>query len=360
MSSSMPRVSERYWRIIEMKKEKQQSKLSNQGFVFYSLTKRHLLVFFKNIPTVIFTLMVPLAILAVYIIFLRQLETTSIKQALDDIIRQNNSILGMESHVDEYNEIVRKVYGIADCWMVSGVLAVSCITVSLNANYIVVRDKESLVTRDFVSSPIHPNIIVASYFTFNVIVTFMVNFIVYLVCLLILYLYGAYMISILDFFSILGILLLSTVSASLIMFFICSFIKSDSVMSPIVAIVSAGVGFLIGAYLPSNFGPKYIGYITTFFPGTYSVGLLRNYFMTTPLSLLSKKLEEYGISGVVETLSDQFALNIDFFGKEITPGFMVLVIFIFIVIFAVLNLIFSNRNFFHFTLPFKKKKENTK
>ena len=343
-----------------MEKEKTQSKLSHQGYVFYSLTKRHLMVFFKNIPTVIFTLMVPLAVFAVYIIFLRQLETTSIKQALDGIIKDTDCVLGLESHAAEYKEIVKKVYGIADCWMVAGVLAVSCITVSLNANYIVVRDKESLVTRDFISSPIHPNIIVASYFTFNVIITFLVNFIVYLICLFVLSIYGAYMISLLDFFSILGVLLLSTISASLITFFICSFIKSESVMSPIVAIVSAGVGFLIGAYLPSNFGPKYIGYITTFFPGTYSVGLLRNYFMATPLSLLSAKLEDYGISGIMDSLSDQFALNIDFFGHEIEPGFMVLVLFIFIVIFLILNLIFSNKNFFHINLKLKKKNKENK
>jgi multidrug/hemolysin transport system permease protein len=343
-----------------MANQEKKNKFPNQSYVFYSLTKRHLLVFFKNIPTVIFTLMVPLAILLVYIIFLRQLETSSIKTSLDAMI-QESTTSSLQVGSAEYNEILKKVYGIADCWMVAGVLAVSCITVSLNANYIVVRDKESLVTRDFVSSPIHPNIIVASYFTFNVIVTFLVNFIVYLVCLLILNLYGAYMISLVDFFSILGVLFLSTISASLITFFICSFIKSESVMSPVVAIVSAGVGFLIGAYLPSNFGPKYIGYITTFFPGTYSVGLLRNFFMKTPLSLLSMKLETYGMSGLVDTLGSQFSLNIDFFGTEVNPGIMVLVLFISIAIFAVLNLLFSNHNFFRLNLTLKKKrKENAK
>ncbi len=335
--------------------KKDESSLTHQGYVFYSLTKRHLMVFFKNIPTVIFTLMVPLAIFAVYIIFLRQLETSSIKEALDKLIQSQNSVLTNQSYAKDYNEILKKVYGIADCWMVSGILAVSCITVSLNANYIVVRDKESGVTRDFISSPINSNVIVASYFAFNVIVTFLVNFIVYLICLLVLALYGAYMISLLDFFSILGVLLLSTISASLITFFICSFIKSESVMSPVVAIFSAAVGFLIGAYLPNGFGPKYIDYITAIFPGTYSVGLLRNYFMKTPLLLLSKNLQQYGLSGFVEELYDQFSLNIDFFGIEITPAFMVLVIFVFIVIFAVLNLIFSNKNFTRFALSFKKK-----
>ena len=105
--------------------KKDESSLTHQGYVFYSLTKRHLMVFFKNVPTVIFTLMVPLAIFAVYIIFLRQLETASIKQALDKLIQSQNSVLANQSYAADYKEILKKVYGIADCWMVSGILAVS-------------------------------------------------------------------------------------------------------------------------------------------------------------------------------------------------------------------------------------------
>lgn len=326
-----------------------------QGYVFYSLTRRHLMVFFKNIPTVIFTLMVPLAVFAVYIIFLRTLETSTIKASLDSLIQNNaSSLLSVGS--SEYREILKKVYGIADCWMVAGVLAVSCITVSMNTNYIVVRDKESGITRDFTSSPIDYRIIIASYFTFNVIVTFLVNVLVYFLCLIVLGIYGAYMISFVDFLAILGVLLLSTISASLITFFICSFIRSESVMSPIVAIVSAAIGFLIGAYLPGNFGPKYIGYVTTFFPGTYSVGLLRNYFLSTPIALLYDDLKAYHLEGLVTELSEQFSLNIDFFGHSIVPWHMVLVILAFIALFVALNLIFSSGNFFKTSL-LKKRKE---
>ena len=334
--------------------ETNDSKLKKQGYVFYSLTKRHLMVFFKNIPTVIFTLMVPLAVFAVYIIFLRTLETSTIKSSLDAMIRADGSSQLVIGSL-EYKGILKKVYGIADCWMVAGVLAVSCITVSLNTNYIVVRDKESGVTRDFTSSPIDYRIIIASYFTFNVIVTFLVNVLVYLLCLIVLGIYGAYMISFMDFFAILGVLLLSTISASLITFLICSFIKSESVMSPIVAIVSAAIGFLIGAYLPGNFGPKYIGYVTTFFPGTYSVGLLRNYFLSTPIALLYDDLKTYHLEGLVKELSKQFSLDIDFFDHMIKPLHMVLVILGFIIVFVVLNLIFSSDNFFKVSLLKKKK-----
>lgn len=337
---------------------KKNTELKEQGYVFYSLTKRHLLVFFKNIPTVIFTLMVPLAVFVVYILFLRQIETNAIKQTLEQLISNSNSTLVVGSK--EYANVLKKVYGIADCWMVSGILAVSCITVSMNSNYIVVRDKELGMNRDFVSSPISSHILVASYFTFNVIVTFLVNLIVYLLCLMVLGIYGAYMISFVDFLAILGVLLLSTISASLITFFVCSFIRSESVMSPVVAIVSAAVGFLIGAYLPSGIlSSSTIDTITGFFPGTYSVGLLRNYFLSTPLAQLSKTLEGFGLNGMLDELKSQFSLNIKFFGVEVQPFAMVLVLFGSIVVFGVLNLIFNNNK--KFTLiNFKKNTKDKK
>ncbi len=332
-----------------------EKKLPHQAGVFYSLTKRHLLVFFKNVPTVIFTLMVPIAIFAVYVIFLRQLETSTIKEALDGMITAESTTLEIGS--DAYKEILTKVYGIADCWMIAGVLAVSCITVSLNTNYIVVRDKESGVNRDFISSPIDSRITVASYFAFNVIVTFLINLLVYFICLLYLAIYGAYMISFVDFLAIIGVLLLSTISASLITFFICSFIQTEAVMSPVVAIFSAAIGFLVGAYLPANMGPKYIGYITTFFPGTYSVGLLRNYFLTTPIQLLAESLTPYGLDSLISELQAQFSLNIDFFGNMVSPSIMWLVILAFSAVFVGLNLYFADRNFFRFNLIKKKKKK---
>lgn len=336
------------------------NELPSQGYVFYSLTKRHLLVFFKDLPTVFFTLMVPLAVFVVYILFLRQIETNTIEQALKELLSQQQNAT-LVPGTAEYAGVLKKIYGIADCWMVSGILAVSCITVSMNTNYIVVRDREFGMERDFISSPINSNVIVASYFTFNVIVTFLVNFIVYLICLMVLGIYGAYMISFLDFLAILGILLLSTVSASLITFFICSFIRTESVMSPMVAIISAASGFLIGAYLPTgSMSPKYIEYVTTFFPGTYSVGLLRNSFLHTPLLQLTSCLKEYGLEGLVDSLLQEFSLNIDFFGLEVKQGGMLLVLGLSIVVFGILNLFFTNKRFVSIADHIKSKKEKSK
>ena len=149
----------------------------NQLAIMLTMVKRNLKVYFKNVPIVIFTLMVPLAVLAVYALFLRPMEAQQIRSALE----QFNIILKPEQNPDDL-DFLKKIYGIADCWMMSGVLAVSCITVSLNSNYIMVKDKENDANKDMLSSPISPRTIMFSYFLFNFLVTFLVIFIVFLLC----------------------------------------------------------------------------------------------------------------------------------------------------------------------------------
>lgn len=333
-----------------------------------ALIKRHCKVFFKNKATVLFTLMVPLAILVVYALFLRPMEITQIDNAF---LSNGTPLENLTSH-DR-----RQIYGIVDTWMMAGIISTTCFTVSLNTNNILVRDKESGNSRDFISSPIKSSVITASYFLFNAIVTFVINFIVYLICLAWLAGYGGntyYLMPGWDgFFAIIGIIILSTLNSSLVTFFICSFLKSESSMGSMTAIFSTIIGFLNGAYLPASMMPKSIQYVTEFFPGTYSSGLFRQYFMKHPIEKVTYMLqnmannpeyanipnvEKYG--NLINNIKESFPSSLYFFNYEVTPSWMVAILLIFIVIFLVLNLIFSNANIVSFFSISKKIKKNKK
>lgn len=311
-------------------------KSHNQLSAFASLTKRHLKVFFKNIPTVIFTMMVPLTIFAVYLIFLRQVQLEQIQ----------NFYSGYASLSEEMQN---KISALADSWMISGVLGVSCVTVSMNCQYIMVKDKENMLNRDMISSPINPNVIMFSYFAFNIIVTFLINLLVFFISLIVLVCYGAYLISILDFFALIGVLLYSTITAALFSFLVASFVNTEAVMSPIIAICCAAIGFLIGAYLPNNMMPSYINNLTGFFPGTYSVGLFRNFLMHGQVEQILANGSIADSDSLISALGEQFNIfqneaggvyvSVSFFGLPINSGNMVLVMFIFIVAFLIADLI---------------------
>lgn len=333
-------------------------KISHSTSVLLALTKRHFLVFLKNWTVVLFTFLVPLVILLIYVLFLRPLEVNTIDSIINDTISLSQTSA-------EYTNLIRKTHALADSWIIAGMLAVSCITVSFSANCIMVKDQERGVTKDFLSSPISGRLTMVSYLIFNMLVTFFINLVILIICLIWLVAYGAFMISVKDFFGIIGILLLSVLSASALTFFICSFIHTDAVHSACMAIVAAAVGFLIGAYFPSSMMPKPIDTLTGFFPGTYSAGLLRNYFLEGPMQqtydlfedLVSQGLiSQSSLDTIVNSLNESFTLDIYFFDYKVSEELMTLVIFIFTLLFFSLNAFFAYHNFLRTPKKNKKKK----
>lgn len=324
--------------ILFMEKTNMSSKARQRNInIFFELTKRHLLVFFKSKITVLYTLLVPIIVLVIYILFLKELEMNSVKTILVD--------LGIS--LETYPELGRELYTIIDSWMLSGILAVTSISVSIQTNYIFVRDKDNGINKDFISSPIKGPIIIASYFLFNFIVTFIVNFAFLLVCFLYLYANGEFMLNMLDFIMILGVMVLSVLCATLSTIFLCSFIKKESSLSSIIAIFSTAIGFLIGAYMPMGMMPKFVQNICTFFPGTHSCGLYRYVFLSHSYDNLKTFVLDpsNGIlngADLIAQLEGTFGFNLNFFDYQISPGFMTLVVIGFIIIFLILNLIVGN------------------
>lgn len=314
-----------------------ENKISNSWTVLRALTRRHLKMFFKNKMTFFFSLLVPLITLAIYLLFLRDLELSSVKSI---IIAQGLS---------ETDPLMFEAYNLADAWMLSGIIAVSLITVSFNTCYIIINDREKGVSRDFVSSPIRQGIINLSYFVFNFIVTFIIGVAILIIALIYLQVAGSFYLSASNFFILFSVMILSSISAATVTVLIASFINSSNIFNSLIAIVSAAVGFLIGGYMPISMLPEPAQNLTAFFPGTYSAGLFRNYFLQDQLA----HLEDFMASdpryadireAVLEQFSSSFSLNLEAFGFEINVWMMWVILFGFIVFFSLLNFFFANRN----------------
>lgn len=173
---------------------------ANNADIFFQLTKRHLLVFFGNKVRVMYTLLVPVIIFVVYIFFLRDLEMLTIQ---NELIKMGISDDATMWHYCET---------LVDSWMISGIIGLSTITVALQANTIIVEDKQNGVNRDFASSPINKNVLIASYFFYNFIVTALVCFVFYVICLIYLAVMGEFLITFANVMTVLAVMLYSTVS----------------------------------------------------------------------------------------------------------------------------------------------------
>lgn len=307
------------------------------GEIFLNLTKRHLLVFFRNKVRIFFTLMVPFIIFAIYIFFLRDLEMNTVTGILSGIDAENGTRLL------EDKELSTLIGALVDSWMLSGIIAISTITVSLQTNTMIISDRESGVNRDFASSPISRNLLIGSYFLFNFIVTVLICFIFLLVCLIYLACMGEFFITFVDFLTIFAMLVFSSTASVLLTVFICSFISRDSTMASVNTIFSTVVGFLIGAYMPFATMPEWVQNVCMFFPGTYSCSLMRYSFMSTPIDKLSEYILQNSnltdAAGLVSELTNNFGYNLRFFGMTVTPAWQSLAHGIFIIIFIALNVV---------------------
>ncbi|MCQ2796281.1 MAG: ABC transporter permease [Bacilli bacterium] len=327
--------------------------------VYLTLVRRHFKVFFKNKISVVFALLVPMITLILYVVFLRQLQVNAIDTNINDILRD----LGLPTPASE--GIKQHAHLLADGWMLSGIVAVSCISVSLNTCTIMIIDRLNGVSKDFVSSPISRRSINASYVIFNILATFLITFCVLLVSYIYLGAVGGFHIPVGDTFLLLPILLLSVISASLITCFVTSFLTNYNTYNSISVIISSGSGFLIGAFMPVSMLPDIAKNIPLFFPGTYSAGLLRtfclqgyydnfrNYLQTVEL------YDTDQINQITNALNSNLSMNINFFGTEVTPGFMALAIIVFAVFFIILNILFLDRNLrgkLHGKIKIRKKK----
>lgn len=302
---------------------------------FLQLTKRHLLVFFNNKMRVFFTLMVPFIIFVIYIFFLRDLELMSV-----------NSVL-LELGIDKQDEKLNYYIGsIVDNWMLSGIIALSTITVSLQTNTIIVSDKENGINRDFASSPVSNTVLIISYFVFNFLVTLLVCFIFLMVCLIYLAALGEFMLDFTGFVMILGVLLYSTINAVLFTIFICSFVSRDSTMGSILTIFSSAMGFLIGAFMPLFMLPGWVQTVCGFIPGSYCCSLFRFAFLTNPINEMSTYVvgayPEHGAE-LMAQLTSNFGYEMTFFSYKVTPAYQALAVAIFTIVLLIANILVGNK-----------------
>lgn len=309
---------------------------SNSLLSMKVLVKRYIKLYLKDKITVFFSILAPVIVLLLYILFLGDMQVASIKGMLEDFGIVEGTVTTAEIRM------------LINNWMIAGVMSVSCITVALNANNIMVRDRVTGNINDVLAAPVKRWVVYLSYIISCFIITFCICFLVLIMSIVYLAATQGLMMSFMDFLAIFGITILSIMSSAFFTTMICSFIKTQSALSAINGVVAAAVGFLIGAYLPFSMLPQGVQYLACFIPGTYSAGLYRNYFMRGIVDYLkTKELPP----NVMETLLKDYSIDLEFFGTKISAGWMTFALLISIVIFGILLWVFySNKktNFFTF------------
>lgn len=248
------------------------------------------------------SLITPVILLVLYVTFLAKVYRESFASALPD----------------GFSVPEKLINGMVGAELITSLLAVSCVTVAFCSNLLMVNDKLSGARKDFLISPAKKSTIAAAYFAGSLLTTLIVTYVATAACLVYVAVQGWYM-SVGDVFLLLLDVFLITSFGTALSSVVNVFLKTQGQASGVGTIVSAGYGFICGAYMPiSSFGKGLQNFISLL-PGTYGTALMRNH----ALRGVYEEMSAQGFpSEVVEAIKDSVDCNIYFFGDKVSTGAM--------------------------------------
>ena len=291
------------------------------------LINRNRKLFLRDKGMFISSMITPLILIVLYGTFLANVYKDSFMSNIP------KSICISESLID----------GTVAAQLAAALLAVCCVTVTFCVNLTMVSDRASGARKDFDISPIKKTEIYIGYFLSTVINSLMINFLALALCLGYVWKMGWYLSAgdvVLLVIDIVLLVLFGTVLSSII----CYPLKTQGQMSAVGTIVSAGYGFICGAYMPiSSFGSG-LQKVLSCLPGTYGTSLLKNHMLRGVLdAMVDEGLPKEVVSGIADSLD----CNPTFNGSVVGTGTMIAIMAGSIVILGIIYLLIS-------TMPEKK------
>lgn len=272
----------------------------------YFLTRRNCRLFFKDKGMFFSSLITPIILLVLYATFLAKIYRDSFVSAVPPGLVSDSLIDATVA-----------------AQLISSLLAVICVTVAFCANLISINDKASGAIRDLTVTPVRRSALAVGYFAAAAIVTLIVTLTTFAICLIYLAFIGWYM-SVADVFLLLLDVLLLTLFGTALSSCVNFGLSTNGQASAVGTIVSAGYGFICGAYMPmSGFGTG-LQRVLSFLPGTYGTCLIRNHAMA---GVLREMRDTAGFPDeALEGIRDSIDCNLSFFGTQVTLPAMYLIL----------------------------------
>lgn len=269
---------------------------------FSSMTKRNVKLFFKDKAMFFTSLITPMILLVLYMTFLAKVYRDSFAAAVPD---------GLELDA-------KLVNGMVGGEILSSILAVCCVTVAFCSNLLMVNDKVSGARKDLLISPTKKSTFALSYYVATLFSTLIISVVATVACFVYVACQGWY----LSFVEVLLVFLdvfLLTMFGTALSSCVNVFLSTNGQASAVGTIVSAGYGFICGAYMPiSSFGTG-LQTVLGFLPGTYGTSLLRNHALAGVFREMAK---QHYPADVIEKIKDSVDCNLYFFENKVSIGAM--------------------------------------
>ncbi|MCM1439467.1 MAG: ABC transporter permease [Roseburia sp.] len=285
-----------------------------------SSVKRNLKMFFKDKGMFFSSLITPIILLVLYIFFLSKVFKDSFINSLNGAPASDKLINGFVAGQ-----------------LCSSLLAVCCITVAFCSNLLMVQDKVTGARGDLLISPANRSVHALGYYLSTAAATLIVCLIAFCGGLIYIACSGWYLSFadiVLSLADVVLLVLFGTALSSVVNFFL----NTQGQMQAVGTIVSAGYGFLCGAYMPiSQFGST-LQNVLGFLPGTYGTALIRNHVLAGAF----REMQSQGWSAeVIDGVKGSIDANLTFFGHTVALWVCYLVVVLSIAVLVGLYVLFN-------------------
>lgn len=290
------------------------------------LIQRNLKLYFRDKAVVFFSLLSVIIVLALYVLFLSNVQVQSIKQQVGNTIKE----------ID--------ISYLTNTWILAGMLSITTVTSTLGALGFMVNDKEKKILMDFKSSPLK----MSTYPTAAIITAIIVGTIMSTLTLIIytsyIYINTGYLLNPIILTKTIALIITSTTMSASLMGFLISFLNTNNAFSSVSILIGTTIGFTNGLYIPLGQLTNNIQNIIKLLPFSHIASLFRRILMSESMIKVFDNAPQEAIDGYTEA----FGVNLKWNGTPISTN--ISIAFIIIVFLLSLLAFFGN---------FKRKREVT-
>ena len=293
--------------------------------MYIGLTKRNLLVFFKDKQSII--------VFGLYLIFLKSTFVDAINGVLNNIPAL--SLLIKQEDLKMFSDLI----------LLSGIMGSAMITVPYNCLMIVVRDREANVDKDMLATPVKRWQIVLSYFTSAALSSIIMTAIILTVGMALLSLRGDMHMSIESLLKTYAVVAVGSISSTALFIGVVMLFKTSSSSAAFSGILSAAAGFVIGAYIPVSQFSDRVQTVCNIFPGSHAVIMLRNTLMGGLLDSIDSSIVGIDSGMFTKSLKDIFTFRAHLFGSDLGMSQMTFYVMAMIVISIILASVIYSKSY---------------
>lgn len=278
--------------------------------------KRNLKLFFRDKSSVFFSLLAVIIVIGLYAFFLG-----------DQLIK------GLEGLKIENAEFMM------NSWLIAGILSVTSISTTLGAFGVIVDDKVNKIEKDFRCSPISRSSIAGGYIISSFVVGVIMSLFAFVLGEAYIVMSGGELLPLMSMLKVLGMIILTVLAGSSMMFFIVSFFNSTNAFSTASTVIGTLIGFITGIYLPVGSMPESVAIVVKVFPISHAASVFRKIFMEIPTEKAFDGIPDKIADNAIKEINTELGVNFTIGSWEVSTLDSILILIATSAIFYILGIL---------------------